>query len=152
MASLTQEFLSYCINLISACCQDHTALWIGRSVQHLVYVDSKLSPFEHAEVFLEQIELFNSLYGFLATPAPAFEMALCCCSSPAWDSPYSHDLQIFIGSLSSISSFSWSSWGLLQGITKLFCLSALEDDGPSWPARVLLLPWPSSIPSSMAYL
>lgn len=38
--------------------------------------DLKLSPFEHAEVFLAQIELFHSLYGFLPTSAPAFEMAL----------------------------------------------------------------------------
>ena len=35
---LTQEFLLYCINLISVCCQDRTPLWTGRSVQHLVTV------------------------------------------------------------------------------------------------------------------
>lgn len=40
------------------------------------YVDLKLSLFEHAEVFLEQTELFHSLNGFFPTPAPAFEMAL----------------------------------------------------------------------------
>lgn len=41
-----------------------------------VHVDLKLSPSEHAEVFLEQIELFNSLSGFVPTPAPAFETVL----------------------------------------------------------------------------
>lgn len=41
-----------------------------------VYVNLKLSPSEHAEVFLKQTESFNSLSGFLPTSAPAFETAL----------------------------------------------------------------------------
>lgn len=41
-----------------------------------VYVDLKLSPSEHSEIFLEHIELFNSFSGFLPTPASAFEMVL----------------------------------------------------------------------------